>query len=352
MKYARWTFALVLLIGVGTLGCTDTSVSTSGTGDDDRTEQSDGDWESDQDYALDGDLDQSEEDDQIDGDDESTEAEGDVENSEVEDTEPDTDCTPNASWCEDNILHTCDDQGQEHVPLDCGKDTCLESEGEDAYCRPEWALEFDGTGSVTLSEKTLIRQLDSATIEAWVNLSVPDPLAASPMDGHILYIDGLQGHEVTILKVFYEGGVAFDEWNSTTGWVRAWTEAGVVPMDRWTHIAAVKYPGWREIYVDGARVLKEAISQPEPPEQQSVPASAGLWTYGAIDELRLSGVARYAEDFTPPVRHEPDADTVALWHMDEGSGQTIADEVESREGTLEGGVEWTAGVSQRNLENR
>jgi serine/threonine protein kinase len=47
--------------------------------------------------------------------------------------------------------------------------------------------------------------------------------------------------------------------------------------------------------------------------------------HGTIDEVRISKVARYAEDFTPAERFEPDEHTLALYHFDEGQGDTLID---------------------------
>ncbi|MEZ5304876.1 MAG: hypothetical protein R3F11_30135 [Verrucomicrobiales bacterium] len=41
---------------------------------------------------------------------------------------------------------------------------------------------------------------------------------------------------------------------------------------------------------------------------------------GAINEFRLSKSARYTGDFDPAKRHEPDADTVLLFHFDDTLG--------------------------------
>lgn len=47
---------------------------------------------------------------------------------------------------------------------------------------------------------------------------------------------------------------------------------------------------------------------------------------GCIDEVRISGVARYTEDFEVPDEPlEADAYTVALWHFDEGAGNIAED---------------------------
>jgi MYXO-CTERM domain-containing protein len=46
---------------------------------------------------------------------------------------------------------------------------------------------------------------------------------------------------------------------------------------------------------------------------------------GTIDEVRISKAARYSANFSPAGAFTSDADTVALWHFDEGAGQTTAD---------------------------
>ena len=47
--------------------------------------------------------------------------------------------------------------------------------------------------------------------------------------------------------------------------------------------------------------------------------------WGIVDEVRISNVARYTEDFTAGRRFEPDEHTVALFHFDEGSGDVAKD---------------------------
>jgi hypothetical protein len=48
---------------------------------------------------------------------------------------------------------------------------------------------------------------------------------------------------------------------------------------------------------------------------------------GELDEVRISDVMRYTEDFVvPTAAFVADENTLRLWSMDEGSGQEIADE--------------------------
>ncbi|MCA9048300.1 MAG: protein kinase [Planctomycetaceae bacterium] len=46
---------------------------------------------------------------------------------------------------------------------------------------------------------------------------------------------------------------------------------------------------------------------------------------GLIDEVRISSVARYTEDYEPTRRFEPDEHTIALYHFDEGQGDVLKD---------------------------
>ena len=46
---------------------------------------------------------------------------------------------------------------------------------------------------------------------------------------------------------------------------------------------------------------------------------------GAVDEIRISSVARYTADFTPARRFEPDPATLALYHCDDPDSPTLID---------------------------
>ena len=57
---------------------------------------------------------------------------------------------------------------------------------------------------------------------------------------------------------------------------------------------------------------------------------------GTIDEVRISDVVRYTSDFVPSSEpFSPDANTLGLWHFDEGAGQIAADvSTPANDGTL------------------
>ena len=113
---------------------------------------------------------------------------------------------------------------------------------------------------------------------------------------------------------------------------------------RWTHVAFT----WN--VNDSMRTFVNGVMQPDIqpdgiPDGETSPAVEGgpqaiiigsgsqdlLYSRyetfrGQIDEVRISAVARYTEDFTPHTTpHDPDAYTVALYHFDEGTGDNTAD---------------------------
>lgn len=118
---------------------------------------------------------------------------------------------------------------------------------------------------------------------------------------------------------------------------------------RWCHVAAVFEPARHNVFVDGKR-LKAAneINYNVLDEKQSLIGAhwdrgePRTFLKGRLRELRISGVVRYSNDFTPPVlsaRFHPDSETLALYHFDEGEGTTLHDSSwNSNHGIIHGAV--------------
>ncbi|QDU31402.1 Serine/threonine-protein kinase PknB [Anatilimnocola aggregata] len=71
-----------------------------------------------------------------------------------------------------------------------------------------------------------------------------------------------------------------------------------------------------------------------------LPVSPSAVFDGIIDEVRISKVARYTGDFKPDPRFTPDADTIALYHFDEGSGDTAFDSSDNKHHAKIVGAKW------------
>ena len=102
------------------------------------------------------------------------------------------------------------------------------------------------------------------------------------------------------------------------------------PLDRRTHVAAVRTEQELRLYFDGRLAASTSIPAGDlRPAESSAALGGGTGSNGAfdgiIDELRISQSERYVGEFTPAPRHEPDADTLALYHFDEGIGDVLND---------------------------
>ncbi len=89
------------------------------------------------------------------------------------------------------------------------------------------------------------------------------------------------------------------------------------------HVAALYADKLAQLFING-KLVGGAPSQ-FLPKQNSGKLILGARFSGTMDEWRISKVGRYAKDFTPPKRYESDADTLALYHFDEGTGDVLKD---------------------------
>ena len=132
-----------------------------------------------------------------------------------------------------------------------------------------------------------------------------------------------------------------------------WLESGnnVVSTGTWLHCALVGTGSNYYLYINGTRVATAEQGGPIS-GLANVPILVGDLddsneTFnGVIDELRISNVARYtgATYTVPSAAFTVDANTLGLWHFDEGTGTTAADATaHGSAGTLLNGPVWVAG---------
>jgi hypothetical protein len=111
--------------------------------------------------------------------------------------------------------------------------------------------------------------------------------------------------------------------------------------DRESHIAFVAVGRRFQFYIDGKLWRHGELGDDPAASKQSFtigghPTLKGYFQ-GTIDEVRVSKIARYSKNFTPAKRFEPDKDTMALYHCDEGSGNALTDSsLNKRNGKIAG----------------
>lgn len=209
----------------------------------------------------------------------------------------------------------------------------FEPRAEGSGSGTNFSLHFDGVDDYAELPVSL-RDVEQFTFELWC---LPDRQPIGEDEHPIVARFGLLD-----LKIWAEG----PQWTAVV-----WDPATMAPAaasvhpyaPKRTHLA-VQWDGMGlELFVDGVR----AASLPDPdtaervlallqqPQSKSVFLGAALDEAGRIvpnyqfrgrlDEVRLSSIPRYADDFTPADRFEPDEDTLALYHFDEGRGDVLRD---------------------------
>lgn len=194
------------------------------------------------------------------------------------------------------------------------------------------------------------------TIEFWMNASLSENSAAAIncgenydwIYGNIIFdrdrFSQYRGFGISIAG----GHIVFGIIGDGSGWPEAWTLCSVTNVldGNWHHITVQRRrsDGWMWLFIDGglerqADGPKGDISYPDGvvtnyPNDPFVVIGAEKHDAGPeypsysgwIDELRISNLLRYVNNFTPDtIPLVTDQNTVALYHFDEGSGDVIND---------------------------
>lgn len=101
---------------------------------------------------------------------------------------------------------------------------------------------------------------------------------------------------------------------------------------QWHHLALVVTGTTFTLYVDGVSAITQTYTS-----AMSLPDQAGIGIYGPvksfpytgqIDEVRISNTVRYTAAFTPPTQvFTRDANTVALYHLDEDGADSAGEQI-------------------------
>ena len=184
------------------------------------------------------------------------------------------------------------------------------------------ALRFGGsgyntfTGAVVAPASATLNSLTTMTVEAWI-LSESNEWANNGQR----VIDGV----IQLFPYFATNAIQFQV-NGGSGTVR-----NSVPqtLGAWTHVAGTYNGTTTTLYVNGALITTAAYTgNSGTPANFTIGNGTGAnraWV-GSIQELRLSNNLRYSATFTPQQSvFTSDANTLLLYHMNEGTGTTCFD---------------------------
>lgn len=206
-------------------------------------------------------------------------------------------------------------------------------------------VQLDGTsGFVEVAHSSALNLSGEWTIEAWVKQTGNDAQAPIVRKGSTTTAPAyyLYGNH---FYFFYDetpyGGYYYDSSNSVAA-----STTTAPTTNEWHHLALVKSSSELKVFYNG--VLEETVSatndsmnNPESLFFGSRRSSTPSYFNGLIDEIRISSTAKYYSAFTPDKRLKNDADTIGLWHFEEGTSVVAGDSSGNGHfGTLNGGVTW------------
>jgi len=205
------------------------------------------------------------------------------------------------------------------------------------------SLEFKGKGQVIIP-KLRYNGRHPITLEAWVKPEARDDnnIRASVVAN--LQLAGVGIHLSGDRWLFHVN----DGHKSNYGYVSIGANEKT-EFDKLIHIAAVFDGKNVRLYIDGKQqdsikqTTLEHVASPHDFMIGADPDGKGLshqFFNGVIDEVRISKVARYTEDFEPASRFKPDKDTLVLYHFDEGEGNVAHVESDNKYHGAIKGADW------------
>jgi hypothetical protein len=172
-----------------------------------------------------------------------------------------------------------------------------------------FALWFGADGRVELPQLPM-SAFEPYTVEAWIQADV----LSADHNADIVRINEFAG-----LRTNLKGAWMFNALNRTSS---------VEPRPGFVHFAGVCTGQATLVFLGGNSISINRLPFDAKATDPSLAGNRiviGKGWHGRIREVRISRIARYDKSFTPAQRFEPDKDTLALYHFDEGSGDVLKD---------------------------
>jgi formylglycine-generating enzyme required for sulfatase activity len=200
-----------------------------------------------------------------------------------------------------------------------------------------YALRFDDAGERLEIPDLKFPQAGPWTVEGWV--TPRDPL---PTDWATSSLVFRVSEAALVVKHTGPGGIKWSAGGPATKAPPSLNSSKAVEVNKPVHVALMRGPEGVSFYLNGVlqgEPLQILVSGRDATLDFCVadPRWHKIPFHGDLDEFRVSSVARYHETFTPKSRFEPDADTLALYHFDEGEGDLLKDSSgKERHGKIDG----------------
>jgi serine/threonine protein kinase len=191
--------------------------------------------------------------------------------------------------------------------------------------RPDttFALQFQGADRVIIPPSQKMNLADDNTFELWVKLFELPSSKGNP----VALLEHSKLHNDHDLVVAIDNRFQFFALKGET--VKSTT---VVESGRWYHVAATYRANNKiELFVNGTSEASLAISKKLAQNDNPlvISGSAVFLNHnginGIVQGVRISKGARYTQSFVPQSRFEADANTLALYHCDDGQGDILRD---------------------------
>jgi len=218
-----------------------------------------------------------------------------------------------------------------------------------------FALHFDGSGDQIAFPMSFGEVGDRFTFEAWVRPASASS-GSSEGEGGMIFIHRADCRDFILEWSGNVDGRTPERFrfrvHDTSACASAAAEAPMASaVDTWHHVAGVFDAGMLHLFVDGALVASATLAATAPTWADAL---FGHWAgrdgydprpergafNGDIDELRISRIARYASEFVPDTHLGVDAETVALWMLDEGTASLAYDSSPSALHGVVSGATW------------
>jgi len=185
---------------------------------------------------------------------------------------------------------------------------------------PLYSLLFTDTKDACNAPTIQLSQQATGTIECYVNFQTMRGLIAGTLFGSNAAGANLTLYDHQINAVKNPDGTLYQTMDPAPS-----------AINTWHHVAITWIPNNAYLWVNGnskgSSINVPITANPHDGFHiggQTEPRRPNIGAY--ICRVRFSDIVRYTTNFTPAIDFTPDANTIALWRMTEGSGTTVADE--------------------------